>query len=91
MLPSCPYCGTLEPAEEEVQATGSIYSWVEVFRALGAGPEDLPYTVVIAQLDAGARVFGRYQGAESIRAGLAVHATRRSAEGALMFVPSQLP
>lgn len=56
----CPYCGGTAIRRERFEGRGTIYSWVEVCRSLDDPPVDVPYTVVVVQLDAGARVFGRY-------------------------------
>jgi uncharacterized protein len=56
----CPYCGSTATHREEFAGVGSVYSWVEVCRSLDDPPADVPYTVITVDLDAGARVFGRY-------------------------------
>jgi hypothetical protein len=65
----CPYCGSTALTEDDVAGKGRVYSWVEVHRSLEDPPADVPYTVVTVDLDAGARVFGRYAAGAGPKAG----------------------
>jgi hypothetical protein len=58
--PRCPSCGNSETELRDAPTTGCIYSWVVVhYPQDPAFTEDVPYTVVAVQLDAGPRMFGR--------------------------------
>jgi uncharacterized OB-fold protein len=59
-LPSCPYCARTDLSFKEVAGGGTIYSWVDICRSLETPPRTVPYTILAVDLDAGARVFGRY-------------------------------
>jgi uncharacterized protein len=61
-MPSCPSCGT--PGAEQIEAGGSgfVYSFVRVHRAFSRDhAADVPYTVVVVELDDGCRVLGRIE------------------------------
>jgi uncharacterized OB-fold protein len=60
-LPSCPYCARTDIAQEAVKGEGAIYSWVDICRSLETPPRPVPYTIIAVDLDAGARVFGRFE------------------------------
>jgi hypothetical protein len=59
-LAGCPYCGGTALTLRRFPGRGAVYSWVEVHRSLEDPPAAVPYTVLTVDLDAGARVFGRY-------------------------------
>jgi len=62
-MPGCPNCGSPDFGELESRATGRIYSWIVVHRALaGLGPDDVPRTIATVELDEGCRVIGRVAG-----------------------------
>jgi uncharacterized OB-fold protein len=62
-MPACPYCGGRTSVAEEVAATGRIYSFVRVHRALTPSMSgQVPYVVAVVQLDAGPRMIGRVDG-----------------------------
>lgn len=53
----CPWCASAGQVREDVDARGSVYSWIVVHRAFR--PEfaaDVPYVVATVDLDAGPRV-----------------------------------
>ena len=54
---SCPACGSFEWTWERSSGKGRVFSWTVVHRALHPGfTEDLPYAVVIIELDEGVRL-----------------------------------
>ena len=61
-MPSCPSCGTPGADDVEATGTGSVYSFVRVHRAFSSDhAADVPYTVVVVDLDEGCRVLGRIE------------------------------
>jgi uncharacterized OB-fold protein len=75
-MPSCPACGA--PGGDDIDSAGSggVYSFVRVHRALSPEhAEDVPYTVVVVDLDEGCRVLGRIDGHEPAVIGDRVVAT----------------
>ena len=61
-MPSCPSCGTPGGAAVEAAGTGVVYSFVRVHRAFSPDRlADVPYTVVVVDLDEGCRVLGRME------------------------------
>ena len=59
-MPSCPACGAPGAVEIEAAGTGIVYSFVRVHRAFSAErAAEVPYTVVVVELDEGCRVLGR--------------------------------
>lgn len=83
----CPYCGSTALRHRMSEARGTVYSWVEICRSLEDPPADVPYTVVCVDLDAGARVLGRYAPGGDPRPGEAVRATD-TVDGAPTFAPA---
>lgn len=60
--PGCPDCGRTDIATIEASGAGSLYSWVVVNRALDDSfADDVPYTIVVVDLDEGARIQARLQ------------------------------
>lgn len=57
----CPYCGSSTLAEIMVNGSGRVYSWVTVHRVMADGSPPVPYSVLTVALDAGARVFARFE------------------------------
>jgi uncharacterized OB-fold protein len=59
-IPACPYCGSSKVSLVESAGKGTVYSWVTVRRALDpAFATSVPYTVLVVDLDEGARINGR--------------------------------
>jgi uncharacterized OB-fold protein len=67
-MPSCPYCGATTHEEVEVDAAGTVYSFVRVHVALTPAMRDqVPYVVATVQLDCGPRMYARIQsGADEV-------------------------
>jgi uncharacterized OB-fold protein len=60
---SCPFCGSLDVENVELTGKGRLYSWATVEMALSSAFErDVPYTVVVVDLDEGGRMMGRMLG-----------------------------
>lgn len=58
--PRCPVCGSDQVGLDSAPTGGQIYSWIVVhYPQDPAFTDDVPYTVVAVQLDAGPRLFGR--------------------------------
>ena len=58
--PGCPRCGLVDIDLVEASGSGSLYSWVVVHRALDDSfTDDVPYAIVVVDLDEGARVLAR--------------------------------
>jgi len=72
-LPACPACGTPGGTVVEIDARGRVYSWIVVHRALVEGFADqVPYTIVVVELDAACRVVARLDPATTVAADLPV-------------------
>ncbi len=94
--PTCPYCGSADQSLRESAGLGRIYSWIVVHRALSpAFAEDVPYTIVIVDLDEGARMPGRLFGVarDRIAADLPVRARFYEVSGQTLvgFEPADRP
>lgn len=89
-LPSCPFCASTDCGPVEVGGRGRVYAWTTVARSLESPPRPAPYTIVTVDLEAGGRVFGRYEGAAEPQPDEPVVCTRvdRDAQGALSFSPA---
>ena len=62
VLQRCPACGAPGAVEIEAAGTGIVYSFVRVHRAFSAErAAEVPYTVVVVELDEGCRVLGRIE------------------------------
>jgi uncharacterized OB-fold protein len=58
--PTCPHCGAGSWTAVESSGEGAIYTWIVVNMSLEpAFATDVPYTIVVVELDEGARLFGR--------------------------------
>ena len=58
--PGCPSCGQSDIARIDATGAGSLYTWVVVNRAMDDSfADDVPYTIVVVDLDEGARVQAR--------------------------------
>ena len=58
--PTCPHCGSDQWHPVRSTGTGKVYSWIVIHLALHpAFADDVPYTIVAAELDEGVRLFGR--------------------------------
>jgi uncharacterized OB-fold protein len=83
--PSCPHCGF--PSNGSLRDTagrGRIYSWIVVHRAYDpAFKEDVPYTIVVVDLDDGPRIIGRLFDVkhDDVKADLPVQARRYEVSG----------
>jgi uncharacterized OB-fold protein len=92
VLPGCPYCGHQAVRTLSAGTSGVVYSWVVVEMALSDPHAAVPYTIVTVDLDAGARVFGRFEGALEPTAGARVvmsEQTRGKAPARLAFRPEE--
>jgi len=58
----CPKCASDQLGEKRKQGTGSIYSYTTIRVAGGKFASQLPYTVVLVDLDGGLRVTARLEG-----------------------------
>jgi uncharacterized protein len=68
--PACPRCGSSNLETTEPTGGGVVYSWVVVDRALDRSfSDDVPYSVVVVEMEYGARINGRWLGAATPRAG----------------------
>lgn len=77
---SCSGCGSVAVVSEQVSGAGAVYSWATVHIPLAADTSDpVPYTVVVVELDGGARIFGRL---------LEMDAARLSAGARVSFEPA---
>jgi hypothetical protein len=73
---TCSRCGSASVVSEEAAGEGTVYSWATVHMPLASDfVEQVPYTVVVVELDEGARVFGRLLGEDA--AGLCAGASVR--------------
>jgi uncharacterized protein len=64
-LSGCPECRGRDSTWDEVQPTGTIWSFVVYHRAFAAElTDEIPYTVVMVQLDDGPYLVGRYEDAD---------------------------
>ena len=81
--PTCPRCGSSNWQYRDISHTGSAYTWVTVHRALDESfADDVPYTVVVVELDGGARMNARLLGAgEGLSAGAPVVLSITTGEG----------
>jgi hypothetical protein len=62
-MPGCPNCGSRQFRAVPSSGAGRVYSWIVVHRALaGLGPDDVPRTIAVVELDEGARMIGRLVG-----------------------------
>jgi uncharacterized protein len=60
LMPGCPFCGATDISTRPSVDIGSLYTWVVVHRALDESFADaVPYTIVVVDLDDGARVNAR--------------------------------
>jgi uncharacterized OB-fold protein len=87
-LTTCPYCGSPEAKWEEVEARGTLYSWVVSHFAFADWlGDDVPYTIGTVVLEGGPKLFARITGldAAGLRAGMPLEGYFHQ-EGALPFV-----
>ncbi len=76
-LPSCPKCGALGGQWVETSLHGRLCSWTEIFHPLDPRLKDeVPFVLVLVDLDAGPRVSARLVGADpqALRIGMRVTA-----------------
>jgi uncharacterized protein len=65
--PTCPHCGSDDWQPVESSGRAVVYSWVVVHLPLHpAFAEDVPYTIVAAEVDEGVRIFGRLRGGDTM-------------------------
>lgn len=63
--PLCPACGTPDPVWTEVSGAGVVVSWTVIHPpVLPAWADDVPFTVLLVELDEGVRMVGRLVDAE---------------------------
>lgn len=72
--PMCPHCNSLEPEWPPSNGTGRVYSWIIVRRAAHPFFSEVPYNVVLVEMDEGVRLFGNLADMEpdQIREGMPV-------------------
>lgn len=88
--PTCPACGARDYAWTTLSGRGRVYSWVKVHIAMDPAFEnDVPYSIVVVELEEGPRVVGRLLEGEGTD-GLAVEAQVYRVEGQALlgFRPS---
>jgi uncharacterized protein len=62
-IATCSHCGSSAVVSAEAAGGGTVYSWATIHMALALEfASQTPYTVVVVDLDEGARVFGRLLG-----------------------------
>lgn len=69
--PSCFDCGSTKLDIAEHPGTGSVFSWVVNHHAFGSEEADSPYTVLLVELDGGARLYARLRDDAAVRSKLA--------------------
>lgn len=69
--PSCFECGSTESHLAHHHGEGSVFSWVVNHHAFGDDQKEIPYTVLLVELDGGARVYGRLADDAATRSRLA--------------------
>lgn len=57
--PGCPTCGSADLGTEKSSGRGTILTWTVIHRSLNELFSDVPYTIVLVELEEGARLFGR--------------------------------
>lgn len=86
-MPRCPYCGGDSLEVVQASGRGTVYSWVVVRRALASEfAAEVPYTIVLVDLQEGPRALGRLQGGEPAP-GLPVRAVLAPGSEQLTFEP----
>ncbi len=86
-MPSCPHCAGTAFERIDASGRGSVYSWVVARYALDpAFSADVPYALVVVDLEEGARAVGRLFGEFiRIRAGSEVKAVRYAVQGSTLL------
>jgi uncharacterized OB-fold protein len=75
VAPVCPWCATSDHSWEHVEGSALVFSWVRYQRPFHPAFAPLvPYVVVLAELRAGPRLFGRLRGDREPRIGMALEA-----------------
>ena len=71
----CHLCGSWDSSWQDVEPTGTLYTWTTTYRELRPGFTP-PYTVVLVELDdaPGARLVGYLPGEPDLRIGMAMRA-----------------
>ena len=90
--PLCPFCGDADPQWTEVSGAGSVKSWTVIHPpVLPAWADDVPFTVLLVELDEGVRMVGRLvdAGAGDLRMGRRV--ALRWREDAGITLPAWTP
>ena len=63
--PICPVCSTPDPQWTQVRGDGHLVSWTVVYPpTLPAWRRDVPFAVLLVELDEGVRMVGRLVGAD---------------------------
>jgi uncharacterized OB-fold protein len=57
-MPMCPDCNSLEHEWVDSRGTGRVYSWIVVRQHSHPFFDDMPYNVVLVELEEGVRLFG---------------------------------
>lgn len=74
-MPRCPYCASAKSTTSEAAGEGTIYTWIVVHRAFDpAFADEVPFTLATVDLEEGARIVGRLEGAPP-QFGMRVRAT----------------
>lgn len=73
-MPMCPACNSFEQEWVESTGRGTVYSWIVVRQHSHPFFNDMPYNVVLVELEEGVRVFSNLRDVapEDLRAGLPV-------------------
>lgn len=91
VAPVCPWCTTADHSWEDVDGAAELFTWVRYRRPFHPAFASLvPYVVVLAELKAGPRLFGRLLGAREPQAAMGLEAVvERWEDGActLAFEP----
>ncbi len=69
--PSCFRCGSPDLAIVPHSGSGKVFSWVVNHYAFDADQAEVPYTVLLVELEGGARVYGRLRDEAAMRPRLA--------------------
>ncbi len=72
--PGCHNCGSLEFSWQKSTAKGTIYTYTSVYRPAHPAFTDVPYTLVVVELEEGVRIMSQLVDCspEDVRIGMAV-------------------
>ena len=92
--PLCPSCGTPDLVWSDVSGDGVVVSWTVIHPpVLPAWADEVPFTVLLVELDEGVRMVGRLVGADAseLSTGLPVALRWRDAAGLDTPLPAWTP